>query len=219
MHDLDSTRIGTREYDDELEDEGMSFEYLDDEFEFEFEADDMDEQSELELAEELLSIEDEQELDEFIGKLFKKAVKGVRKFARSGVGKALGGALKSVAKAGLPLAGKAVGNLVAPGIGGVVGGQLGKFASKLFEMEDSEFGSEDSELDAARKFVRMATVASQKAARLPASVPPKHAALMAIKSATDATTSNRPKTRSASPGRSRQGRWIRRGNKVILLGL
>jgi hypothetical protein len=176
----------------------------------------MDDATELALARELLAVEDDQELEVFLGKLFKGAVRGVRRFAKSKVGRALGGALKAVAKGGLPLAGKALGNLVIPGVGGVVGGQLGKLATKLFEVEGDEFETELDELDAARRFVRVASQASQRAARMPAQVSPKRAALAAIESAIKNQRSSPTRTTS---GRPQQGRWIRRGNKVILLGL
>lgn len=228
MHDLDNTRIGNHEVEDEnafsfADEAGTGF----DEGEF-FELGSgggLDEQTELELARELLDVENDEELDEFIGKLFKKAVSGVKSFAKSKVGKALGGALKGVAKIGLPLAGKALGNLVVPGLGGIVGGKLGSLATKLFEVEDGEFGEPDTELEQARRFVRLATNASQKAAQMPASAPPKQAAVAAITSAARTQLgggdANKPGDASASnpTRRATQGRWVRRGRKVILLGL
>ncbi len=226
MHDLDSTRIGNHEVDDEqardYDNEAGDFD--DREF-FEFGAGGLDEQAELEFARELLDVESDEELDEFIGKLFKAAVSGVKRFAKSGVGRALGGALKGVAKIGLPLAGKALGNLVVPGLVGIVGGKLGSLATKLFEIEDGEFGEPESELEQARRFVRLATAASQKAAQMPATASPKQAALAAIQaaakdqmSATDAPQAAGNGTKAASR-RATQGRWVRRGGKVILLGL
>lgn len=226
MHDLDNTRIGNHEADDErsreYEDEAAG-EFDDREF-FEFGGSGVDEQAELELARELLDVESDEELDEFIGKVFKRAVSGVKRFAKSGVGRALGGALKGVAKIGLPLAGKALGNLVVPGVGGVVGGKLGSLASKLFEVEDGELGQPESELEQARRFVQLATAASKKAAQMPATAPPKQAALAAIQAAAkeQLTRDGAPRTTgegAAGSRRATQGRWVRRGGKVILLGL
>ncbi|MGV9868705.1 hypothetical protein [Rhodococcus koreensis] len=68
---------------------------------------------ETELANELLEITSEDELEEFLGKL----VSGVGKFAKSSVGKALGGALKGIAKTVLPMAAGALGNFIVPGAG------------------------------------------------------------------------------------------------------
>jgi hypothetical protein len=78
-----------------------------------FESDQLSEADEMDLAAELLSVTSEAELDQFLGKL----IQGVGKFVKSPVGRALGGIFKTVAKKALPI----VGNLVAPGIGGVAG--------------------------------------------------------------------------------------------------
>lgn len=59
-------------------------------------------------------IQSEEELEEFFGKL----VKAAGSFIKSPVGKTLGGVLKNVARTALPVAGAALGNLVAPGVGG-----------------------------------------------------------------------------------------------------
>src|SRR4030066_2380924 len=67
---------------------------------------------EMELASELLSVTNEQELDQFIGRLVKRA----GRFLKSPVGRALGGVLKSVAKKALPIVGGAIGSFVAPGV-------------------------------------------------------------------------------------------------------
>ena len=57
----------------------------------------------MELAAELLEVRDEQELDRFLGDVFKK----VKAFAGSSAGKAIGGMLKGVLKKALPVAGAA----------------------------------------------------------------------------------------------------------------
>ena len=62
-------------------------------------------------------------------------MKGAKKFVRSPTGKMLKGVLSGVAKQALPLAGKAVGNTVMPGVGGAVGGQLGGMLGSSFEGE------------------------------------------------------------------------------------
>ena len=97
---------------------------------------------ETELAYELLSVSTEAELEEFLGKL----VKGVGKFMKSGVGKAIGGVLRGVAKTALPMVGSALGSLVLPGVGTALGGQLGSMASKLLEAEEAEMLGEQAEL-------------------------------------------------------------------------
>ena len=58
----------------------------------------LSEVQEVELATELLEISNEQELEQFLGKLFRGASRAVGGFMRSGVGRALGGALKGIAR-------------------------------------------------------------------------------------------------------------------------
>src|SRR5687768_9430530 len=118
MHELDRV-LGEFESSDE-------FEFLN-ESEWTPETDTeavFDEVEEMELAAELLEITDEQELEQFLGKLVRSAGKAIGGFVKSPVGKALGGVLKTVAKKALPIAGSALGNLVAPGVGGMIGGKL-----------------------------------------------------------------------------------------------
>ena len=70
---------------------------------------------EMELAQELLEITNEAELEEFLGELVRRVARGASTFMRSGVGKAVGGVLRNVAKTALPMVGSALGSLVAPG--------------------------------------------------------------------------------------------------------
>ena len=80
----------------------------------------LNEVEELELAAELLSISSEEELDQFLGKLFKRVWKGVKKVGRF-VGKVaspLGKVLKGIAKKALPFVGGALGSFIPiPGVG------------------------------------------------------------------------------------------------------
>ena len=72
-------------------------------------------ESEMEAAAELLEVTSEEELEQFLGSLIKKAASTVGKVVRSPVGQALGGALKGIARRALPMVGGAVGSFVAPG--------------------------------------------------------------------------------------------------------
>jgi uncharacterized protein (DUF697 family) len=119
--------------------------------------------TEMELASELLNIQNEMELDQFIGKLFKRAVGAARNFAKSSTGRALGGMLKGLAKKALPIAGKALGSFIAPGIGTAIGGALGTAASNLFELELEGLSAEDREFETARAFVRFAGNSAKRA--------------------------------------------------------
>jgi hypothetical protein len=180
---------------------------------------------EMELASELLEINSEAELDQFLGKLIKGATKAVGSFVRSPIGKALGGALKGVAKTALPIAGRALGTMVGGPLGGVVGGKLGSFASSLFEMELEGLSQEDREFEVAKQFVRMAGTAAQVAARAPTSADPRLAAQRALAAAaqahgaTNVTTATTPSAGAMAPNRMRRGgRWVRRGRSIVLFG-
>lgn len=132
------------------------------------------EQAELELAQELLEITSEQELEQFLGKLVRSVAKGAGSLMRSPIGKALGGVLRGVAKTALPMVGSALGSFVAPGLGTVIGGKLGSMASSLLEAEELEMMNEaEAELEAARRYVRWAAGTVRNSARAPRGVSPR----------------------------------------------
>ena len=87
--------------------------------EFEFPGDEAQELQEL--ATDLLTVRNDQELDFFFKKMLRKA----RKALRSPTGRAVTRALRGVAKVALPIAGKAVGTYFGGPAGGAVGGALG----------------------------------------------------------------------------------------------
>jgi hypothetical protein len=122
------------------------------------------EAQEIELASELLEISNEQELEQFLGSVFKKVAHGVGSFIKSPVGRALGGVLKSVAKKALPVVGGALGSMVAPGIGTAIGSKLGSMASGLFELELEALPQEQAEYEVARRYVGLASSAARHAA-------------------------------------------------------
>jgi hypothetical protein len=180
------------------------------------------EAEEMELAAELLTVQSEEELEQFFGKLFKRA----GGFLRSGIGRSLVGALKGVAKKALPILGSTVGNLIVPGVGGAIGAKLASGASGMFGLELEGLSYEDQEFEVAKQVVRLGGAAASNAAQSPSSAPPMQAAQTALTSAaqqfapgllrSDAYRYDRQRT-----GRCRHrnaGRWVRRGNGIILLG-
>src|SRR5262245_12369707 len=124
----------------------------------------LSEEQEIELASELLEISNEQELEQFLGGLFKKVSQGVGSFIKSPVGRALGGVLKNVAKKALPVVGGALGSMVAPGVGTAIGSKLGSLASGLFEVELEGMPAEHAEYEVARRYVGLAASAARHAA-------------------------------------------------------
>lgn len=120
------------------------------------------EMQEMELASELLEIQTEEELDQFLGKLIKRvAPQGVRNFFNSKAGSMLGGVLKQVAKRALPLAGRVVGGMFGGPIGAKIGGGVGRFASRAFGLELEGLSPEDQEFALSRAFVRFAGSAAR----------------------------------------------------------
>ena len=250
MHDIDRTQTEFVTKPDEFEFETDQFETDqfemdqfetgDFEFDQEFDAGEFEspfsEAEEMELATELLSISSDAELDQFLGKLFKRAWRGLRKVGKF-VGRAvrpLGGLLKGVAKKLLPVAAGAAGTFFGGPVGGALGAKLGSMASSALEMEMEGMDMEDQEFETARRFVRIVGSAAQKAARAHPAMDPqtaaKKAVIAAVKQHVPGVASvPPPPVGRPSPGagaappaygvRGRSGRWFRRGNKIVLLGV
>jgi hypothetical protein len=223
MHDIDSTQAESGNDLEAFESERFEFE---EEGEMEFEGESsFSEFEESELAEELLGVESEEELEQFLGKLVKKAWRGARKFARSRVGKALGGALKRIAKKVLPIAGGALGSFIPiPGVGTMVGTAAGRAVGNLFEMELEGMDEQEQEFEVAKRFVRLAGVSAAQAAKAPPHVNPRVVAQKAVaKAAQRIAPTISGSLGSSSNGfhpstRARSGRWERRGRTVVLFG-
>lgn len=190
--------------------------------------------TEMELASELLNVQSEAELDQFLGKLFKKAAGAVSKFAKSSTGKALGGMLKGLAKKALPIAGGAIGSFIAPGIGTAIGSKLGAMAGNLFELELEGLSAEDREFEVARAFVKFAGNAAKRASRM-RSANPVSGARRSITTAAKryapgllVSNNNNYNTYTpdsdgdeddAQPMEEYRGKWYRKGNRIILEGV
>jgi hypothetical protein len=229
MHDLDRTMM-------EFEREADSYETDDFEFADELESEaaeamdlesPFDELDEMDLAAELLSIQSEEELDQFLGKVFKRVWRGVRKVGSTvgRIARPLGGILKGIAKKALPVVGGALGSLIpVPGVGTAVGTALGGALGKALEKEFEGLSPEDREFEIARRFVQVAGAAARNAAAAQPGADPAEAARQAVTAAakryvsgmTGAMDGSVPQ-QGASAGRS--GRWIRRGRRIILLGV
>src|SRR3954470_4976712 len=127
-----------------------------------------------ELAAELLEVTSEEELEEFLGKLASTVGRGAKSFMKSGVGKAVGGALKSIAKTALPAVGGALGSFLLPGVGTAIGARLGSMAGGLLEVGEAEaLGEAEDEYEAAQRHVRFAQDAYKNASRAPRNTPPR----------------------------------------------
>jgi hypothetical protein len=182
------------------------------------------EAEENELALELLSVSSEEELDQFLGKLFKGAWKGLKKVgsAIGKVAKPLGGVLKGLAKKALPFVGGALGSLIPiPGVGTALGSAVGRAVSSALEAEFSELEAEEQEFEMAKRFVRIAGTAAQQAAQCPPSADPQAAARSAVLSA---AKRHLPQLRQGGLGAPQRrsapgGRWVRSGNRIVIVGV
>ena len=182
------------------------------------------ETEEMELAAELLTVQSEDELEQFLGKLFKKA----GGFLKSGVGRQLTGALKGIARKALPALGAAAGNFLLPGIGGVMGGKLASAAGSMLGLELEGLSYEDQEFEIAKQIVRLSGAAASNAAQAPQSEAPQQTAQAALTTAAQQFAPGLLRPPDTSPSHMQQrggrcrhrnsGRWIRRGNGIILLG-
>jgi uncharacterized protein (DUF697 family) len=172
-------------------------------------------EAEAELATELLEVQSEEELEQFLGNLVNSVAKGVGGFIKSPAGKALGGVLKNVAKKALPVVGGALGSFVAPGVGTAIGSQLGQAASGLFELELEGMDHQEAEFETARHFVRFASEAAQNAALANPDIPPWSLVSAAV---ADAAKTSAPGLLTGRRTRATTGRWVRRGNRIVVIG-
>jgi uncharacterized protein (DUF697 family) len=138
------------------------------------------ESQEMELASELLEVNGEEELEQFLGNLFSRVAQGVGGFIKSGTGRALGGMLKNLAKKALPAVGGALGSMVVPGLGTAIGSKLGSMAGGLFELELEGMNEQEAEFEVARHFVRLASTAARNAAMASPTAPPRAVARAAV---------------------------------------
>lgn len=246
MHDSDRVQLESDldefeeefeyEYEDEDDDLAGEFEFEEDEgneeyefeeeYEYEFEDDDespFDEAEEMELAAELLEVQDDEELEFFLRKLGKRLKRGFKRL-RKRVGKPLRRVLRRVAKRALPIAGRAVGGFFGGPAGAAIGGGLGSRVGKAFGLELEGLSPEDQEFEVARKVVRLAGTAIEKAADSKPSVSPastvNRALMMAAKKHAPGLIKGAKHAQKAIPKSSRRsGRWVRRGTRIILQGV
>ena len=184
----------------------------------------LSEEQETDLAMELLSAGSDQELEQFLGDLIKKAGSAIGSFVKSPTGQALTGVLKNVAKQYLPVAGKALGGMIGGSTGADIGGQLGSAVGGAFEAESGE-----QEMEDAKTFVRMAVDAVKNAAAAPPSSNPRTVAQQAITQAAQVhapallqqggASAPAAGNGGTSSGRGHSGRWMRRGNRIVLYGV
>ena len=126
----------------------------------------LSEADEMDLAAELLSTSDEQELDQFLGKLVGQAGQAAGQPVKGKVGSKLGNFLKGALKNVLPAVAGIAGTVVGGPAGGAIAGKLASAAGKAFGLELEGLSPEDQEFETARRFVRFAAEAARHAGRM-----------------------------------------------------
>jgi hypothetical protein len=212
----------------------------------------LSEAEEMELAMELLGVSNEDEMEQFLGKMFRGIGRGLKKVGRFVGRKVLpkiGGVLKGLAKKALPFVGGALGSLIPiPGVGTALGSALGSAVSKALEMEFGELESEEAELEVARRVVRIAATAAQKASGAPPEANPdavvRNALLAAVRAHVPTFAANEAELMAEAEaemayegegeyedegeyegegegevGAASSGRWMRRGRQIVLHGV
>jgi uncharacterized protein (DUF697 family) len=222
MHHLDRTFM---EFGNEAEDEAETFEFTGENEWGEV----LGETEVQEFAAELLSVSNEQELNQFMGNLITKVGRAIGSAVDSPTGQALGSMLKSVAKTALPIAGAALGNMIVPGVGGAIGGKLASTAGSMFGLELEGLSHEDREFEVAKQFVRLAADATNSAVQSDqqgksAPQTAKEAVAQAAQKFAPGLLQPTPQVAPApayhaATDTRHQGRWIRRGNRIVLMGV
>jgi hypothetical protein len=199
------------------------------------------EAQEMELANELLGVTTEVELNQFLGNLIGQGVRAVGGLIKSSTGQALGGLLKGAARQGLPMLGRVVGTYFGGPAEGVIGGNLASRAGRMFGLELEGLSQEEREFETARQFVRFGGAAAKRASLAPRTANPRQVARAAMihaarRHAPGLLRKKRP--RRYYPGTQtpirqpfypdqspdvvsgtpvHHGRWIRRGPGIVIL--
>jgi hypothetical protein len=180
------------------------------------------EADELELAASLLEVTGEGQLDRFLGDLVQRAGQAVGRIASSPVGGALTAMLKTAAKRTLPVVGRAVGQRLGGTTGASIGAQVADAAARYFGLELEGLSPEDQEFEAARRFIRFAGEAAKNAVAPPTGMPPEAALARAARRYAPGLLKQLPDPRPADPGARRTpaagGRWVRRGQNIVVNG-
>jgi hypothetical protein len=213
MHDLDRQQL------EQPEQEGLLGEYA---------IGELTEAQEMELASQFLEITSEEELEQFLGDLFDRAKAAAgRAYNSDLVQNRVISALKTAARTyGPGLAGRAADSVLGPGSGKWVQSGAQWAADRWLKEELEGLSGEDREFEVARRYVRFAIDALQRALQAPPRVPQQVAAQIAVRDAArnhapglvpivHELVGGAPPAPGSNGGRS-SGRWVRRGSSVVI---
>ena len=237
MHDIDRTQL-------EADFEGEAYQFEQPGWAGEGKV--FGEAEEMQLASELMAVRDEQELDQFLSSLIKNAGRALGRLVGSPDGQAIGSILKGAAKQLLPHAAGAVGAAfggplgarISSGIASLVNSEMGQEA----EAWDGEgwnqenwnqegWNQEDREFEGAKEFVRVAADTVRDAMAASGMTDPMSAAQSAIAQAAERRVPvllQQVRRRFMAPysgqypgaySGGESGRWMRRGNRIVLFGV
>lgn len=216
----------------ELEWEAGEYEAL--EFEGEYENDGarsadspLTDEEEMEFAMELLDASSDAELDQFLGRVVRRAARGARnvasrgrRFLQSPAGRRLAGVARGVARRALPAAGRALGTAIGGPVGGAIGSRAASAAGRALGLELEGLSPEDQEFEVARRVVRFTAGATNAAVADEArGTPPDRALRQGVAAAARRHAPGLLQGSRPSGGRVSSGRWVRRGNRIILSGV
>jgi len=230
MHDIDRIRLETQSETGMFEAgpfEAAQFEFAQAETPYGETGEVFGETEQMELASEFLEITSEAELDRFLGALIERAGRTIGTFVKSPEGRAIGGILKGAAKQVLPGIGSAVGGYFGGPTGAKLGGDVASAAGRAFGLELEGLSSEDREFEVARRYVSFAGEAVKNLASAPSGLDPRTAADAAAVAAAKTHAPGllpprqagmEPQSYSSFPT-GHSGRWMRRGNKIVLYGI
>ena len=170
------------------------------------------------MASNLLEVADDAELENFLGSLVKRAARAVGRAVRSPVGRQITGLLRGAARKALPGLGGAIGGRFGGAAGARIGRRLASSAGRYFGLELEGASPEDQEFEVARRVVRLAGAAAQKAALSPSTSAKAAVAAAAKRHAPGLLRFGAISTGQCRFCSKRTGRWIRRGRKIILMG-
>jgi hypothetical protein len=176
---------------------------------------------EMEYAAEFLDVNDEAELEQFLGNFIGGIGSTLGKIVKSPIGQAVGGVLKDVAKTALPIAGGALGTFVGGPVGGMIGSSLAGMAGSALGLELEGLSPEDKEFEATKQFIRFAGQTVANALQAPPGADPEEVAHAA---AVEAARIHAPGLmHGAGHGwhhrRHQMGRWVRHHDRIILFGV
>lgn len=224
MHDIDQTQTYMEAGADPFGETGGDYmgEGESDVFEDSLQETPFTQDEEIDLASELLTVSNDAELDQFLGSLIKKAGRTVGRFVKTPIGRSLVGILRNAAKKALPVVGGALGAAFGGPAGGMLGSRLASMGAGALGLEVEGLSEEDASFEVAKQLVRLGGAAAQRAAMAPATANPLAAARAAYLSAArrfaPGLVGGGAGSAIAGAG-GRTGRWIRRGNKIIVIGV